>query len=363
MRLKGSHLTAAIILIVCIVWVASGVLTKPSPEPQNTTTPTTPAPARVKVSVTDSVAAPVTAEISLTGTTRAIRKIEIKTETKGRVVKVFAARGQPIKINAPIINLAMEDRLARLKEAKSLLAQKEIEFKASTQLSSKAFATRIKVATTKAERDTAAANVAAAQLDIAHSKIKAPFSGILDTRPVEIGDYLPVNSTVATLINIETLEAVIAVSETKINQVHTGSNATLIMPDGKEREGVVTYIASASSPATRTFTVKIEFDNTDLLYGDGMTVRVRLPLEQTYAHLISPGILSLSDNGEVGLNAVDTNNKVVFYAVDFVREDENGLWVSGLPKSVRLITIGQDYVKAGQWVEPHPDIISSKAKL
>ena len=54
----------------------------------------------------------------------------------------------------------------------------------------------------------------------------------------------------------------------------------------------------------------------------------------------------------MGIRALDDSNRVVFNAVEIVEEGQQGLWITGLPKTVNLITVGQEYVSVGERVEP-----------
>jgi len=49
---------------------------------------------------------------------------------------------------------------------------------------------------------------------------------------------------------------------------------------------------------------------------------------------------------------VDESNKVRFAPVEILREDVNGLWITGLAPTARLIVVGQDFVVDGQLVHP-----------
>ena len=68
------------------------------------------------------------------------------------------------------------------------------------------------------------------------------------------------------------------------------------------------------------------------------------------AHKVSPALATLDEEGEVGLQAVDEDDRVVFYPVEIVRAEAGGVWVSGLPERVRLITIREGPVSDGQQV-------------
>ena len=56
-------------------------------------------------------------------------------------------------------------------------------------------------------------------------------------------------------------------------------------------------------------------------------------------------------NGEPTVRAVDENNRVSEVAVIMVGETEQGIWVQGLPESIKLITVGQSYVSDGELVD------------
>ena len=68
---------------------------------------------------------------------------------------------------------------------------------------------------------------------------------------------------------------------------------------------------------------------------------------------VSPALFALDDSGNVGVRTINENNIVEFHIVDIVREDADGVWVSGLPEMATVITVGQELVVPGQQVEPY----------
>jgi multidrug efflux system membrane fusion protein len=78
---------------------------------------------------------------------------------------------------------------------------------------------------------------------------------------------------------------------------------------------------------------------------------MRVPIGLEVAHLISPASLLLDDEGVMGVRIVDSENIVRFKAVKVVSESANGVWVTGLPEQVNLITVGQEDVFEGQLVQ------------
>jgi len=69
------------------------------------------------------------------------------------------------------------------------------------------------------------------------------------------------------------------------------------------------------------------------------------------AHKIPPSILTLQDEGTIGVKTLDENNTVIFYPIQKVKDTIDGMWVSGLPNEINLIISGQEYVSLGQIIE------------
>jgi multidrug efflux system membrane fusion protein len=67
------------------------------------------------------------------------------------------------------------------------------------------------------------------------------------------------------------------------------------------------------------------------------------------AHLLPQSVLTLNDDGVIGIRAVETG-EVKFYPVTIVSDSREGVWVTGLPPRVDVITVGQESVVAGQTV-------------
>jgi len=118
--------------------------------------------------------------------------------------------------------------------------------------------------------------------------------------------------------------------------------------------GVIDYIAPSADPDTRTFRVEIRLANEDGRIKDGVTAVADVPLPASKAHMVSSAYLTLDDDGQIGLQIVDDEDTVRFQPVDVIGAEGDALWVTGLAGTARVITVGQDYVLAGQRVKPMP---------
>ena len=70
---------------------------------------------------------------------------------------------------------------------------------------------------------------------------------------------------------------------------------------------------------------------------------------------MSPSVLTLSDEGVVGIKSVGADGTVAFRPVTMIADTPDGIWLGGLPDEVTVITVGQEYVRAGQRVRPVPE--------
>jgi multidrug efflux system membrane fusion protein len=60
-------------------------------------------------------------------------------------------------------------------------------------------------------------------------------------------------------------------------------------------------------------------------------------------------VLTLDDDGVLGVRSVE-GDTVAFHPVTIVRDTRDGVWVTGLPARIDIITVGQEFVIAGQKV-------------
>ena len=185
------------------------------------------------------------------------------------------------------------------------------------------------------------------QLDIENTSIKAPFDGIISDKIVEVSEFIAPGNVLFTIINLNPIKIQGYLSEFDVNKVQIGTKAIIENSNGIKKSGTISFISPSAETSTRTFEITIEADNTDLTFKSGITTKITIAGSELKAHKIPPSILTLLDDGTVGVKAVNKNNKVVFYSTTTVKDTSDGMWVSGLPDNVNLIISGQEYVSIG----------------
>lgn len=355
--MRNSTIIAVFIALAAVIWIGSGFIGDSADQEaeaagMHENVPETGHDGLIQVRIRESSAQTMRDEVIVTGRTRASRKVEIRAETDGQVVKLLSEKGDVVKEGQVIAKLELRDRAARVSEAQQLVNQRNIQYKAAKELASKGFNSQVRLAEARAELEASRAQLKHARVDLTKINIKAPFDGVISDQFIEIGDYLSVGDPVFSFVDLDPIEVEGFLTENQVVQVQVGYDAVAELLSDRSVKGTLTYIASVANAQTRTFQVEMQADNETHEIKEGLTAEIKIPLAARLAHKISPSILSLADDGTIGIKTVDENNIVRFTKVKLLKDTTNHLWVGGLPDQVRIITVGQDFVVPGQTVDP-----------
>ena len=410
--MKKSIFIASFILLLVVGWIGSGQLSNnviaqddnTQEVPETETSYSTNAENNKDEEFTFSVETKVFTSklidqsIELQGQTIHNKKIDVKSETSGNIDSIEFSRGDKVSQNAEMITISLEDRNEKLLSAKkdlerlskelilneknrdNLLRQNverielyEIEYASAKQLIDKGLSSKSKLslasfnlANAKADKEdikikfeSTLANLEAQisnvksvlkniKLDIDKTSIKAPFDGIISEKMVEETEFISLGTPLFTIIDLDPIKIEGYLSEFDINKVSVGTKAIIEDSNGIKKNGIISFISPSAETSTRTFEITIEADNKDLSYKSGITTKIIIKGSELKAHKIPPSILTLLDDGTVGVKAVDSDNNVTFYPTKTIKDTIDGMWVSGLPEKVNLIVSGQEYISIGE---------------
>ena len=291
MKIRQTYITSFVTLVLAFLWMLSGTLADEEFEVKAKTQLETIS----SVTVLNSSALEKAKKIKVSGTTEADKLIKIRAEASGTVVSRPVKQGQFVKKDQLICQLYNAGRTS-------------------------------------------------------YPKVKAPFDGYLETFSVKEGDYLNTGAVCATIIDPDPMRLIGEVSEKEINFVKVGAKAEAELISGKKVEGVVSFVSTSANKGTRTFRVEIDVKNSDRSIRDGVSAQIAIKGDTILAHKISPSILMLGEAGELGIRTVNEDDQVEFKKIDILEDSMEGIWITGLPKNTRIITVGQEYVFQGQTV-------------
>lgn len=349
--MSRSILGAVVAALVILAWLASGHLgadgSRAAPvaaDPARSTAP----PMRVQVAEIEP--GEVLREVVLQGFAEPWRRVELRVQTAGLVESVEVDKGARLRQGEPVLRLAVDDRKARVDEAKARVKQLEIELEAARRLQQSGLQARVRAEQAEADLAAAMATLERAGIELSYTRIDAPFAGVLNRRHVEVGDFLDRGAAAASLVDDRWLRVRGEVAQQSVAGLRVGQAGEVRFITGEVRQGRIVYLSATADPVTRSFAVELQVDNKAGELRAGMSTEIRIPVEKLVAHFVSPAVLSLGEKGELGIKTVSADNRVELNPIRIVRTTTDGIWVSGLPGRARVIVQGQGFVREGERV-------------
>ncbi len=354
--MSKNTISALIVAAALLLWLGSGMLGNDEGPTEHATLGSiqhngAPNAERKRVRVRDVRSEARMRFLVLRGRTQSKRAVDVKAEISGKVISRPVERGMHVAQGDLLCELAVDDRDVAVAEAKAAVADAQIEYQGSLKLKKQGLLSEIGIAGAEARLEAARAQLHRQRLNLERTKITAPFAGVLEALQMNAGDYAMPGATCATLIELDPMLISANVTEEEVEYLVPGGPIFGRTRVGRELEGNITFIGKQSDPITRTYPVEMTVSNTDYSIRSGLTVNVRIGLGEVQAHKVSPALFTLSDTGEVGVRIIDSSDTVVFQAIKILEDGVDGVWITGLPTTVRLITVGQEFVSDGEQVD------------
>lgn len=339
---------AIAVLVALTIWMYTGLDADLAP-PQPIATDTADQLPRVQVArlFEESTAR----TLVVNGESRVNREVTLRSQISAEVSEVLVREGQSVNRGDRLVTLDQSDLPDRLRAARALEIQRQAELEAVRRIVERGLQNISEQRAAETAYEDAVANRRSLELQIERTEVRAPFSGVIETLMVEPGSFLSAGTEMIQLLDYEPLVVRVQVSENRINELSHGDTAEVSLVTGETFAAEIFQIGTRARPETRTFAVDVRAVE-PAPQAAGITARVTFPLDPVAAHFVSPALLGLNAEGNLSLKHLDENDEVLETPVNLVRTSTQGAWVSGLPESVRLITVGQGFVRAGQQVDP-----------
>ncbi|QGR02577.1 efflux RND transporter periplasmic adaptor subunit [Ehrlichia ruminantium] len=346
LNLKLQHKIAILILLLAIIWMVIGGLKKDN-HPQNDTAVNTSNDNLTNVKVVESHAQEKIVYLPLMGEIEAFRSVNIMPEVDGRVLDVLVKDGDYVQKGDILIRVEKYEKLEQLKQAQALLRQRELEYKASQSLNESGYRSEINDALSFAALESARADAKKAEINLDNTDIKTPFSGFIDKINVQVGSLVSHSAglPIVQVVDFAKIKIITYVPEKYVEKLKVGDICNVSIAEGKVIKVPIVFISKVINRNTRTYRVEMLWDNNDTkILNQGAMYSVKVPIGKYQAHKISASALGLQNNGDLGIKVI-VNDKVKFIPVEVIDTEYNGdVWVSNIPKTVNLITLGHEYV-------------------
>lgn len=252
----------------------------------------------------------------LDGVIEAIHRATLTAQTSGRVIEINYDVDDYVKKGAVLLRFRDRDQRARYDGALANSVQAKSEYKRIKDLYQKNLVS--KSAMDKAEANLIATRAARDQANenLEHTRVRAPYSGIVVQRHIEVGETAAVGRKLFTGLSLEQLRVSVNVPEDLINQIRENKQARIIIERDKRTsvEGQSLTVSAIADPLSHTFIVRVNLPVGEYRIYPGMFAKVAFAVGDE-TKLVVPESAIVYRSEVRAVYVLDENNKIHFRQV------------------------------------------------
>jgi RND family efflux transporter MFP subunit len=249
----------------------------------------------VRVRAAARVQRPATVDAS--GTIDANTTADVAFEVAGRVARVAADEGQPVRAGQTLAVIDPTDYRLSLDQAEASAAQATDEYTRMRLLHAKGSLADADYLKAEAAAKVSAAQAGLARSRLGHTRLESPIDGVVSRRGVDAGEMTAAGQPAFTIVAVDPVTVKIGVPEAQIGQVRQGAAATVSVPalGGERFAGRVTMIGVTADAASRTYQVKLDVPNPSHALRPGMIAEAHIGGARVVRALTVPGEVIVRD--------------------------------------------------------------------
>jgi membrane fusion protein (multidrug efflux system) len=217
------------------------------------------------------------------GTATAVNGVTVAADLPGIVERIAFDSGRTVRQGDVLVKLDTRQEAAQLKAARAQRDLAKIHLDRIEGLRQKGVTSQAELDDARAAFTQADARVGEIEATVARKTIRAPFTGILGIRQVNLGQYLSGGDPVVPLQSLQPIYVDFSVPQQQVGSLEVGT-VVRVTPDGtagKATEpltGTVSAIDSVVDSSTRNVRVQATFDNRKATLKPGMFVEAHVDL-------------------------------------------------------------------------------------
>jgi membrane fusion protein (multidrug efflux system) len=216
--------------------------------------------------------------VSSVGTVTAVQGVTVSTEVPGKVVGIHFESGTSVEAGALLVELDASSEQAQLAAAVASAELASINLERSRELFGKQAVAKSELDTAQARSREAVAQVASLEALLAKKQIRAPFSGRLGIREVNLGQFVASGQSVVSLQSVDPVYVDFHVPQQKLERVKVGYplEIRLERDHATVLKGEVSAVAAEVDRSTRNAWAQGTLPNPDGGLRPGMFVSVEV---------------------------------------------------------------------------------------
>ena len=228
--------------------------------------------------------------LGVIGTMEAVQGVMVSADLPGTVDKINFDSGKAVRQGEILVELDTQQERAQLAALEAQRDLAKLNYDRMKQLVNEGVISRVEYDQATAQQRSTEANVNEIRATIARKTIRAPFSGVLGIRKVNLGQYLAGGNPIVQLQALNPIYVNVGIPQQSVSQVKIGRTLQITSEEmsGKVFTGRVTAIDSVVDEATRNIQVQATLANPGGVLRPGMFVQVQLGLGQSASVIALP---------------------------------------------------------------------------
>lgn len=278
----------------------------------------------------------------------AVRQSTVSAQTSGRIVEIHFDVDDYVEQGEILLRFSSAEQRARLKEAEARYTEAQEEYERTQKVYDKKVVPKSTLDKATADLKAARSRVDEAREQFKHTVVKAPYSGILVERHVELGETANPGQPLVTGLSLEDLRAVAQIPQSIVDSVRVLGKARIIVADRDRRavDVVKMTVFPRADPRTHTFKMRADLARNELGLFPGMFVKLVI-VEGEEQRLWVPADAVVYRSEVTAVYVVESSGAVSFRQIRVGRSWEDGRAIEVLAGLDEGEQVALDPVRAG----------------
>ena len=229
----------------------------------------------------------------LDGKVEAVHEATVSAQTSGRVVEINYDVDDYVEKDAILLRFRDRDQRARYNAAKANYDEARAEFERVKDIYEKKLVAKSALDKAEARLKSTKAAFEQATEELENTRVRAPYSGIVVRRHVEVGELANVGQPLFTGISLERLRVSVDIPQEMVGVVRERQQARVLLETNGQTSvpGDYLRISPYANPQSHTFNVRVLLPEGDHGIYPGMFVKVAFVVDEAQRLVIPAGAI------------------------------------------------------------------------
>jgi RND family efflux transporter MFP subunit len=235
-----------------------------------------------------------------TATLESLREADVLARVNGVITETRAEEGDSVSTGDLLMRIQDEEYRLRVRQARAETSQLQSQYDRAKRMAAGEFIAAEEVEVSEHALEAAKASLALSELDLSHTKVKAPFAGHVVRRHVDAGQNVSSTSALYTIADLSKLRAVVHVPAREFREIRTGQRVELVLDSTRQTvDGTVSLVSPVID--ANSGTVRVTIDILDYPPGTrpGDFAEVHIVTDERNGAVLIPRDAAFSDGADV----------------------------------------------------------------